>query len=723
MSVTILRPLDAGVEDVAAAAQALAERLPTPLQPLAELAYNYRWSWTPGGPDLFEQIDPQRWMLCSTNPVRLLQEVSPATLECLAEDESFLERLSALSDEVQEDLSRPYREGAVSPEHPAAFFCAEYAVHQSLPVYSGGLGVLAGDILKAASDLALPMVAVGLMYRHGYFRQRIDQGGYQHEYWVDTDPARVPAAGVLAKDGSPLRVPVPVCGRQVQCQMWRVNVGRVGLLLLDTDIPDNDPPDRFITSRLYVGDPQVRLAQYAVLGIGGVRVLRELGIDPAVVHLNEGHAAFASLELAHSEVLNGAESLDDAFAAARHKTVFTTHTPVPAGNDTYPAQQVKDMLGAASAQLDVDLDELIRRGRTSPDDEREPFGVTQFALRSSRSANGVAARHGEVARQMWNCIWPERPVEEVPITSVTNGVHIPTWMGRPMRLLLDRHLGPGWLAHAIDPSIWHAVQDIPAGRLWAARCEQRHALIDLVRTRSITERLARGEGSEFARAAAQTFSPEVLTVGFARRVATYKRLDLLMADIDRMLAVLECVERPVQLIIAGKAHPKDEDGKRLVCRLFENRYRPEFARRVVFLDDYDIRLGALLTSGCDVWVNLPRPPLEASGTSGMKSAINGGLQLSVLDGWWPEAYDTTNGWAIDGTVDADHAAQDARHASEFYRLLGEEVAPLYYSREDGLPVRWLQMIRRSLMTCGPGFGADQMVSNYANHIYPDSAER
>jgi starch phosphorylase len=723
MSVTSLRPLDAGVEDVAAAARALAERLPTPLQPLAELAYNYRWSWTPGGPELFEQIDPQRWMLCSTNPVRLLEEVSPATLECLAGDESFLQRLRALSDEVQEDLLRPYREGAASPEHPVAFFCAEYAVHQSLPVYSGGLGVLAGDMLKAASDLALPMVAVGLMYRHGYFRQRIDQRGYQHEYWVDTDPARVPAAGMLAQDGSPLRVAVPVCGRQVHCQVWRVNVGRVGLLLLDTDIPDNDPPDRFITSRLYVGDPQLRLAQYAVLGIGGVRVLRELGIDPAVVHLNEGHAAFASLELARGEVLNGAESLDGAFAGARHKTVFTTHTPVPAGNDTYPAEQVKDMLGGACAQLDVDLDEVIRRGRTSPDDQREPFGVTQFALRSSRSANGVAARHGEVAREMWNCMWPERPVEEVPITSVTNGVHIPTWMGRPMRLLLDRHLGPGWLAQAIDPSIWQAVQDIPAERLWAARCEQRHALIDLVRTRSITERLARGEGSEFARAAAQTFSPEVLTVGFARRVASYKRLDLLMADTDRMLAVLECVERPVQLIIAGKAHPKDEDGKRLVYRLFENCHRPEFARRVVFLDDYDMRLGALLTSGCDVWVNLPRPPLEASGTSGMKSAINGGLQLSVLDGWWPEAYDTTNGWAIDGTVEADHAAQDARHASELYRLLGEHVAPLYYEREDGLPVRWLQMVRRSLLACGPGFGAGRMVSDYANHIYPDNAER
>ncbi len=719
----ILERLGAGVEDVAAAAQALAERLPAPLQSLAELAYNYRWSWTPGGPELFECIDPQRWALCSANPVRMLQEVSLAALECVAEDERFLERLSALAAEVQEDLARPCREGAVSAEHPVAFFCAEYAVHQSLPVYSGGLGVLAGDFLKAASDLALPMVAVGLMYRHGYFRQRVDQGGCQREYWVDTDAARVPAAVVLAKDGGPLRVTVPVGAREVQCQVWRVNVGRVGLLLLDTDIADNEPAERFITSRLYVGDPQVRLAQYAVLGIGGMRALRELGIAPGVVHLNEGHAAFASLELAHSELRNDAGTVEDAFAGARQKTVFTTHTPVPAGNDTYPAVQVAEMLAAASAGLGVDVDELIRRGRSSPDDQSEPFGVTQFALRASRCANGVAARHGEVARQMWHCMWRGRRVEEVPITSVTNGVHIPTWLGRPMRLLLDRHLGPEWVAQASDPSAWQAVQEIPDEQLWAARCEQRQALVDHVRMQSITERLARGEGSEFAHAAAQTFSPEVLTVGFARRVATYKRLDLLMADIDRMVALLESAQRPVQLVIAGKAHPKDEDGKRLIRRLFENRYRPEFARRVVFLDDYDMRLGALLTGGCDVWVNLPRPPLEASGTSGMKSAVNGGLQLSVLDGWWPEAYDTTNGWAIDGTVDADHGAQDARHASELYRLLGDEVAPLYYSREEGLPVRWLEMVRRSLITCGPGFGAGRMVLNYANLIYPNGAER
>ncbi len=722
MDTTILPLVDAGVRDVAVAARMLAERLPVRLRALGELAYNYRWSWTSGGPELFEQIDPRRWELCGANPVRMLQEVSPYALEQLADDEAFVERLNVTYCELQRDLARPYRKCAVSPERPVAFFCAEYAVHQSLPVYAGGLGVLAGDILKAASDLALPMVAVGLMYRHGYFRQRIDQYGYQHEYWVETDAVRAPAAVVSDRDGSPLTVAVPIAGRQVGCQVWRVNVGRVGLLLLDTDIPGNDPAQRFITSRLYVGDPQVRLAQYAVLGVGGVRVLRALEIDPAVVHLNEGHAAFASVELVRSELLGGAESLAQALAGARRRTVFTTHTPVPAGNDVYPAGQVKDLLGAAVAELGIELDELIGRGRTDPEDHSEPFGVTQFALRSSRSANGVAARHGEVARQMWSRLWPGRPVGQVPIGAVTNGVHIPSWLGQPMRALLDRYLGAEWVERALDPATWDAVQRIPDADLWAARCRQREQLVDLVRTRSVLERLARGHGAERAHAAAQTFSPEVLSVGFARRVATYKRLELLMADVEQMVALLDAAARPVQLVIAGKAHPRDEEGKRLVCRLFDHGNRPELARRVVFLEDYDMRLGALLTAGCDVWVNLPRPPLEASGTSGMKSAINGGLQLSVLDGWWPEAYDRAIGWAIDGAVDADHGAQDARHASEFYRLLGEQVVPLYYSRERGLPVRWLQMIRESLMRCGPAFGAGRMVSDYASLIYTDRTQ-
>ncbi|MEA2249627.1 MAG: glycogen phosphorylase [Solirubrobacteraceae bacterium] len=713
-------PLAAGTADLEAAAAGLASRLPEPLHPLAELAYNYRWSWTRGGPELFADIDRTRWGLCHGNPVRLLQEVPPTALQRLAGDRAFLGRMQDLHATVAADLARPYAESSVTAGRPAAFFCAEYAVHQSLPVYSGGLGVLAGDILKAASDLAVPLVGIGLMYRHGYFRQRTDAGGWQHEYWVDTDADRVPAALITAGD-QPLTVSVPVDGRHVVAQIWRVNAGRVPLLLLDTNRPENTPSDRFITSRLYVGEPDLRLAQYAVLGIGGVRALRALHIDPAVVHLNEGHAAFASLELARGEALRSGLDVHDAFAAARARTVFTTHTPVPAGNDTYPADHVAYLLAGEAAELGVDVGELIARGRTNPEDPHEPFGVTQFALRSSRAANGVARRHGEVARHMWQPLWRDRAVDDVPISHVTNGVHVPTWLGAHMWDLLDRHLDEGWLSRVEDPAAWDGVARIPDEELWAARTAQRSEMIAMVRERSVIERLARGEGKQHAHAAAEALDDNVLTVGFARRLATYKRLDMLLRDPDRMLGLLGAEDRPVQLLVAGKAHPKDDDGKRLVTRLFEFRHHPQVAGRVVFLDDYDVALAATLVRGCDVWVNLPRPPLEASGTSGMKNAINGGLQLSVLDGWWPEAFDAgngdaPNGWAISGDVDPDHGAQDARHAGDFYRLLGEEVVPTFY--DGSPPARWLAMVRRSLARMGPQFSATRMVSDYVERMYP-----
>ena len=627
--------------------------------------------------------------------------------------------MAALEEAVGAEGAGPITAAGVSPERPVAFFCAEYAIHGSLPVYSGGLGVLAGDILKEASDRRLPLVAVGLMYGHGYFRQRIDGSGWQHEYWVETDPPRVPAALVTGADGDPITVTIPVEGREVVAQVWRVDVGRVPLLLLDADRPENSVADRWITSRLYVGDPDVRLWQYALLGIGGVRVLHALGIEPSVVHLNEGHAALAGLELARAARADAGLSAEEAMTAARERTVFTTHTPVPAGNDTYPAHQMAAALGSLASELGVDIDSLVRRGRTHPDEGAEPFGVTQFALRSSRTANGVSARHGEVAREMWQDLWPDRPVEEVPVTHVTNGVHIPTWIGVPMRELLDRHLGEGWFDRATDPATWDAVATLPAQELWAARSVQRRALIDLVCERSVTDRLGRGDTPEYVRAAAEGLDPEALTIGFARRVATYKRLDLLLSAVDRALALLGDSERPVQLILAGKAHPKDDEGKRLVQRLFEMKSHPEVARRVVYLDDYDFRLGAAMTRGCDVWVNVPRPPLEASGTSGIKSAINAGLQLSVLDGWWPEAYDGSNGWAISGEVDHDHGAQDWRHAAELYRLVTDEVIPAFYTRDDaGLPQAWLRMIRASLRTCGPRFGAGRMIEDYAARIYP-----
>jgi glycogen phosphorylase len=711
--------VNAGSPDIAAAAAALRSRLPEPLAPLADLAYNYRWSWTPGGPELLASIDPRRWELCLGNPVRLLSEVPPARLAELAGDAAFLDRMRALVDTVSERLAEPLLSGPVTEDAPAAFFCAEYAIHKSLPVYSGGLGVLAGDILKEASDMGLPLVAVGLMYRHGYFRQRIDASGWQHEYWVETDPDRVPSALVRREDGEPLTVSVPIGERTVVAQVWRVDVGRVPLLLLDADRPENDLTDRWITSRLYVGDAGMRLSQYTLLGIGGVRALQALGVEPGVVHLNEGHAAMACLELARIERERTGASVDEAFEAIRQRTVFTTHTPVPAGNDTYPAAQITETLGGIAAEMGIDTDTIVCRGRTHPDEAAEPFGVTQFALRSSRIANGVSARHGEVAREMWHDLWPDRAVEDVPITHVTNGAHIPTWVGGPMRELLDRHLGEGWTDRAVDPATWEPVDAIPAAELWAARAAQRAQLIDVVRERSVTDRLGRGDTAEYVRAAVNALDPDVLTVGFARRVATYKRLDLLLRDVDRALALLSDEERPVQLILAGKAHPKDDPGKKLVQRLFEMKSHWEVGRRVVYLDDYDLALGAAMVRGADIWVNVPRPPLEASGTSGIKSAQNGGLQLSVLDGWWPEAYDSANGWAISGEVDHDHGAQDWRHADELYRLLHEEAVPTFYDRDaDGLPQAWLGMVRSALRTIGPKFSAGRMVRDYAERIYP-----
>jgi glycogen phosphorylase len=709
-----------GQSDLARAAETLASQLPEPLTPLARLAYNYRWCWTPGGDELFRSIDPLRWQQCAGNPVRMLQEVGPEACRRAAADDDLLRRALELEATIDADLSRDAAAGPVSPDRPAAYFCAEYAVHASLPIYSGGLGVLAGDVVKEASDMALPLVAVGLMYRQGYFRQRIDAWGWQHEYWVDTDPDRVPAALVTGDDGLPLTITVPIRGVDVVAQVWRVDVGRVPLYLLDAERPENDQVTRWITSRLYVGDPDTRLAQYVLLGVGGMRALRAMAIDPGLVHLNEGHAAFAALEAARQEVERGA-TFDEGLEASRSRTIFTTHTPVPAGNDTYDAGLVADTLRGLTDDLGVDPDGVIRRGRTHPDDGWEPFGVTQFALRASRAANGVSRRHGEVAREMWQGMWPGRPVAEVPITYVTNGVHVPTWLSAPMRELLDRHLGEGWIERAADADTWAPVDGIPDEELWAVRNRQRAELVEYVRAKSIADRLARSEPREYVEAAAHAFSGDVLTIGFARRLATYKRLNLLAAHIDEALDLLGG-DRGVQILLAGKAHPRDDDGKRMVQQLFASKGVPAAAARTVFLDDYDVAIGARLVSGCDVWLNLPRPPLEASGTSGMKSAVNGGLQLSVLDGWWAEGYDGSNGWALSGDVDHDHDAQDHRHAQELFSTLREQVLREFHDRdEQGIPRAWMARVKASLRTNGPGFAAGRMLRDYESRLYEAGA--
>jgi starch phosphorylase len=705
----------AGHRDLEGAADALASRLPDPLGVFARLAYNYRWSWSVDGPGLFRAIDPDRWDRCGENPVRLLEEASAQRLRAAASDDALLARAAALEQEVRADLARPAREGVPTPDRPVAYFSAEYGVHVSLPIYSGGLGALAGDILKEASDMALPLVAVGLLYRNGYFRQRIDANGWQHEYWVDTDPDRLPAALVKRDDGTPVTVTVPIGNFEVTAQIWRVDVGRVPMYLLDAERPENSSLARWITSRLYISDPDMRLAQYMLLGVGGVQALVALGIEPGIVHLNEGHAAFVTLEMARRGT-SGDGNLQAALETARKRTVFTTHTPVPAGNDTYPALQVEETLGPLAGALGVDAADIVRLGRTTPAEEAEPFGVTQFALRTSRTANGVSRRHGEVAREMWHGMWSDRAVEDVPITHVTNGAHLPTWLGQPMRALLDRHLGEGWLTRATDQGTWAPVEDIPAAELWGVRREQRAQLIEYVRHRAVTDRLARDEPRAYAEAAA-AFDPDVLTIGFARRLATYKRLNLLLQDAERAIRLIGG-DRPIQVLLAGKAHPRDEGGKRLVEYLFQMKHAPGFAGRVAYLDDYDLRMAAWLVRGCDVWINLPRPPLEASGTSGMKNVFNGGLHLSVLDGWWAEGYNGANGWALSGDVDHDHGAQDARHAAELFRLLEEEVQPEFYRCDaDGIPQDWVRRVRNSLRTNGPAFGAGRMLEDYETKVY------
>lgn len=708
-------PLDAGRADLERAAEALASKLPPALAGHARLAFDYRWSWLPDGPAVFAEIDPARWQLCAQNPVRLLQEAPAEALERAAADRALLARASAAETAAIADRARPAPAGSPPSARPAAFFCAEYAVHQSLPIYSGGLGALAGDLVKQASDDAMPLVAVGLLYRQGYFRQRLDASGWQHEYWTATDPERLPAALVRGPDGEPLTVSLPIAGLDVVAQIWRVDVGRVPLFLLDADRPENAPQARWITSRLYISDPEIRLAQYVLLGVGGVRMLHALGFDPSVVHLNEGHAALAALELIGAN-LAGGRSLDAALAAARERTVFTTHTPVPAGNDTYPVEMVHHVLGGLFAELGIDGEAIARLGRSHPDELAEPFGVTQFALRTSRTANAVSRRHGEVARTMWRELWPELPDDRTPIRHVTNGVHVPTWIGTAMGRLLERHLGAGWLARAADATTWAPLAGIPDDELWAVRRQQRAELVDYVRARSPTDRLGRGDTTAFATAAAEWFDPDALTVGFARRLATYKRLALLIEDPEN-LHLLEG-DRPLQVIIAGKAHPRDDEAKRLLQALFELKGSATVARRVVFLDDYDLDTAAQLVRGCDVWVNLPRPPLEASGTSGMKSVVNGGLQLSVLDGWWAEVGAESGGWALSGDVDADERAQDARHGAELHRLLADQIVPLFGERDArGLPCGWLERIRSSMSSLGPAFSAARMVADYRAEIY------
>jgi starch phosphorylase len=705
-----------GTHDLERAAAALAARVPERLAPLARLAFNYRWTWTPGVRELFRSLSPDRYERVRANPVRLLQESAAGAVERAGGNKDLVARAVALEAGLRDELARPFADRGIDPARPVAFLCAEFGLHRSLPIYSGGLGVLAGDLLKEASDLALPLVGVGILYREGAFRQRVDASGWQRESWQDVDPERLPAALVTGEDGRPVTVSVPIYGREVTLQAWRVQVGRVPLFLLDADRPENDPFDRWITRRLYVGDRHVRLAQYLVLGLGAVRMLRALGIDPGTIHLNEGHVAFAPLELLREAVADGAP-FDDAVEHARSRTVFTTHTPIAAGNESFPPHQILEALGELPKDLGTEPDRLLDLGRVRPGNGEEAFGLTPLGIRLARASNGVSRRHGEVSRGMWHAMFPGRAVEDVPIGHVTNGVHLPTWMAAPMRELLDRSLGEGWWRRGSDPATWEAIDDVPDADLWAVRCELRRRLAEYLRERSITERLARGEPAQRVEARPISFDPDALTLGFARRVTPYKRLSLLVHDVGRGLRLIEGPP-PVQLVLAGKAHPQDEDGKRMLQQVLGLEWALGSGARAAFLEDYDVAIAARMVAGCDVWVNLPRPPLEASGTSGMKAGLNGCLNLSVLDGWWAEAFDGANGWAIDSDPALAPEAQDVRDADALYSLLEEDVVPLFMDRdEQGVPHGWVRRVKASLRTVGPRFAATRMLDDYVAGPY------
>jgi len=708
-----------GVKDIRRAAQVLAREIPARLAPLARVAYNYHWVWHPDGEQVFRDIDKDRWRLCRQNPVRFLEEASPEVLERAASNLSLVRRAEALRNALEEDMARSASDhGVATSDRPIAFFCAEFGLHRSLPIYSGGLGVLAGDILKEASDRALPMVGVGLMYRQGYFHQRVDAGGWQHEYWYETDPDRRPCALISCDDGSPLTVKVPIWDEEVSVYVWRVEVGRVPLFLLDAEVGANTPRQRYISAKLYDGNREIRLAQYALFGVGGMRVLDALGITPSVIHLNEGHPVAATMELM-GRAIEGGASFAEAHEQVRQRVVFTTHTPVPAGNETYSAYEMMTVFPDVARRLGGHMDSLLDLGRFNAGDRGEPVGVTALAIRMSRSTNAVSRIHGSVSRGMWPGLFPGRSADRVPITHITNGVHVPTWISPMMRRLLDTYLKPGWhaLERITDPATWAPVDTIPDAELWAVRQEYARWLAHWVRSRTVADRLSRGDPMDYAVKAANTFDAGVLTLGFARRLATYKRLHLLIHDPERMLRLLTA-PHPIQLLFAGKAHPRDDDAKRVLARMFTLKGDPRLGGRVAFFEDYDIGLASILTNGCGLWVNLPRPPLEASGTSGMKAAFNGVLNLSVLDGWWAEAYDGGNGWSIDGAHDADEGAKDARDGAALFDLLEREIIPLYYHRDAaGVPRAWVARIKASLRTIGPRFCATRMLDEYVRSIY------
>jgi starch phosphorylase len=705
--------------------------LPEPLEALERLSWNYWWSWAKDGASVYRDLDPTVWEECEHNPRKLLNEVSEFRLMQMATDPVYYARVRQLVENFDEYISfareagKAYAKYGITPENPVAYFCAEYGVHNSLPLYSGGLGILSGDHLKSASDLGVPLVGIGLLYRYGYFRQRLTRDGWQEEHYGETHPDELTIKRVYDKNDEPVFVEVMMRGRLVKANIWKVDVGRVTLYLLDTNIDDNEEIDRWVTGHLYGGDKETRIVQEMMLGIGGIRLLRKLEIEPSVFHLNEGHSAFLTLDLTREKTKAGL-SFEEAAKEVRERCTFTTHTPVAAGNDEFDPEMLMKCFGDDyEKELGLSRKEFLAMGRVGGEDSKEWFGMTPLAIRMCRSTNGVSRKHGEVSRNLWVKMFaPETKSEDVPITFVTNGVHSPTWVAPLMRDIYEKYIGSDWHNIINLADVWRqAVEGIPDEELWRAHSLLKQRLVAFVRQRSYHAREHRGEKESYKNAAKTMFEPDALTIGFARRIAGYKRWGLLLTDPERLMRLIDDVERPVQFVFAGKAHPQDQDAKLILQRLAIWKYDERVMQRAVFLQDYDQEIARQLVQSVDVWMNVPRRPLEASGTSGQKVAINGGLNFSVLDGWWIEGYDAKkpNGWAIGdhhSEKDDESPATDKQDANSLYEVLESQIVPLYYDRNiDGVPRNWIKMMKHAIATLAPAFNSDRMVLDYVKKIY------
>ena len=704
--------------------------LPKELEPLLEITKNFWWCWNQKAVNLLRTIDIDNYDEKDHNPIRILGESSQECFYNMLHDDAAMMNLAEVYDEFktymnQETWYASLDDSQKTENEKIAYFSFEYGLHESLPNYSGGLGILSGDHLKSASDLGLPFIAVGLLYRKGYFRQYLNADGWQQEYDIENDFFNLALEKVLDSNGETMKVDVDLPGRKVYAQIWKANVGRIQLYYLDANIEENSVEDRDITAQLYGGNLETRIQQEILLGIGGIKALKKLGIKPTIYHMNEGHSAFLSLERIRQLMIDDKLDRKTAREVVFSSNVFTTHTPVPAGNDVFPIEMMQKYFVDYIKQIDMSMEEFLKLGKIDPNNQKEDFCMTILALNLSAENNGVSELHGHVSREMWKDIWKGVPAKELPIDSITNGIHTLSWISFDMQNLLDRYLGPRWRTKPLEYGIWERVQKIPDAELWRTHERRKERLIDFCRERLKAQIINRGFTKNEINHAEQILTPEALTIGFARRFATYKRGTLLFRDIERLKKIISNPHRPVQIIFAGKAHPHDNGGKELIKNIAEICRREEFRDHIVFLEDYDINVARYMVQGVDVWLNNPRRPLEASGTSGMKVPPNGGLNFSILDGWWDEAYDGQNGWAIGNREEyTDLEYQDEVESNALYNVLENEIIPLYYERgRDDIPRQWVTAMKWSMQTVCPQFSTNRMVADYFNKFYTNASRR